>query len=66
MWFDSVILDDIDDEIDSHCRTFLHPNGYTNVSICNCKYPSISVHGHVPPAIFSGAAVHRESSQVAL
>ena len=39
--FDSVILDDIDDEIDSHCRTFLHPNGYTNVSICNCKYPSI-------------------------
>ena len=30
MWFDSVILDDIDDEIDSHCRTFLHPNGYTN------------------------------------
>ena len=20
------------------CRTFKHPNGYTNVSICNCKY----------------------------
>ncbi len=22
------------------CRTFLHPNGYTNVSICDCKYGS--------------------------
>jgi len=40
MWFDSVIMDDIDDELDNHCRTFLHSNGYTNVSICNCKYPS--------------------------
>ena len=39
MWVDNVLLDDIDDELDSHCKTFLHSNGYTNVSICNCKYP---------------------------
>jgi len=40
MWFDDVILDDIDDEIDTHCRTFIAKNGYTNITICNCKYPS--------------------------
>ena len=40
MWLDDVILDDIDDEIDNHCRTFKADNGYTNVTICNCKYPS--------------------------
>ena len=22
----------------SECRTFLHENGYTRVSLCNCKY----------------------------
>ena len=38
VWFDSVLLDDIDDELDSSCHTFLHSNGYTNVSICNCKH----------------------------
>ena len=41
MWLDDVILDDVDDELNIHCRTYLHPNGYTNVSICNCKYPTI-------------------------
>ena len=40
MWFDDVILDDIDDEINNHCRTFKADNGYTKVTICNCKYPS--------------------------
>ena len=28
----------------NNCRSFIHPNGYTRVSICNCKYGSIS-HG---------------------
>ena len=41
MWLDDVILDDVDDELNTHCRTYLHPNGCTNVSICNCKYPTI-------------------------
>ena len=40
MWFDDVILDDIDDELDIKCSTFKHPNGYTNVSISNLKHPS--------------------------
>jgi len=41
MYTDEVILDDLDDELDikkNNCRSFLHPNGYTRVSICNCKY----------------------------
>ena len=24
--------------VDEECRTFKHDNGYTNVTICNCKY----------------------------
>ena len=44
MYTDEVLLDDLDDELDLsknyYCRSFLHSNGYTNVSICNCKYGS--------------------------
>ena len=40
MWLDNVLLHDIDEELDSHCKTFLHSNGYTNVSISNLKHPS--------------------------
>ena len=53
MWFDDVLIDDIDDELDranleldrmreeSECTTFKR-NG-TYVTICNCKY---GVHSH--------------------
>ena len=44
MWFDDPLLDDLDDELDlstePQCKSFLHKNGYTIVSICNSKYPS--------------------------
>jgi len=23
----------------SNCRTYKHENGYTNINICNCRYP---------------------------
>ena len=26
-------------QVDSQCRTYKAENGYTNVTICNCKYP---------------------------
>ena len=24
--------------VDNRCETFKHDNGYTNVTICNCRY----------------------------
>ena len=49
MILDDPILDDLDDELDltntpinrNECRTFKHKNGYTMVSICNCKHGSL-------------------------
>jgi len=40
MWFDEVIMDDLDEELESEISTFKHPNGYTNVTINNQKYPN--------------------------
>ena len=40
-WFVEAIKDMVtNDKLPKgNCRTYKHPNGYTNVSICNCKYP---------------------------
>ncbi len=40
MIFDDPLLDDLDNELPNKnkCRTFKAENGYTNVTICNCKY----------------------------
>jgi|TARA_R100001163_G_scaffold64540_1_gene59038 hypothetical protein len=40
MILDDPILDDLDEELPdkNECRTFKHKNGYTNITICNCKY----------------------------
>ena len=44
MFTDEILLDDLYDELDlstePQCKSFLHKNGYTIVSICNSKYPS--------------------------
>jgi len=24
--------------VDNNCETFKHENGYTNITICNCRY----------------------------
>jgi len=37
MWFDTPLLDDIDDEIKSSCCTTINNKG-TYVTICNSKY----------------------------
>ena len=40
MWFDDPLVDDIEEELSNTCRTYKAKNGYTNITICNCKYPS--------------------------
>ena len=38
MWFDTPLLDDIDDEIKSSCCRTIQDNKGTYVTICNSKY----------------------------
>ena len=38
MWFDDPLVDDLDEELSNTCSTFKGKNGYTNITICNCKY----------------------------